>query len=117
MYTAIATWYVKKGKRAKAVKALKALAKQVQKQEKNTWGYLVHSGAAGSLPPSSPDTIVFVEIYKDKKAFLAHVNGKPFGDFLKNNKDLFLSVPPGKDSFFQVQILKRIEGFVRINAT
>lgn len=117
MYTIIASWYVQEGKRTKAVKALKALACEVKQKEKDTWGYLVHSGATGSLPPSSPNAIVFIEIYKNKKAFLAHVNGPVFQGFLKKNKNLFVSVPPGKDPFFQVQNLNRIEGFVRKSAS
>jgi quinol monooxygenase YgiN len=117
MYTIIASWYVQDGKRTRAIKALKALACEVEMKEKDTWGYLVHSGETGSLPPSSPNTIVFVEIYKNKTAFLAHVAGPVFQGFLKKNKDLFVSVPPGQDSFFQVQNLNRIEGFVRKSAS
>lgn len=50
MHMTNATWYVNKGKRAKEVKAITVLLKKVRKQEKNTWGYLVPFGAAGSSP-------------------------------------------------------------------
>jgi quinol monooxygenase YgiN len=118
MYTVVATWFVLPDKRAEAITALNALAEDVQEKEPDTWGYLVHSAAAaGSLPPASSDTIVFVEIYKDKEAFLAHVNGPVFQGFLKANKDLFVAMPPDGPSFYEVTHLDRIQGFVRPQAS
>jgi quinol monooxygenase YgiN len=116
MYSAVVTWYLKPGCRERAETALTSLAEAVFQTEKNTWGYLVHSGATGSVPPSTPDTIVFVEIYKDQAAFLAHVNGSAFQDFLKEYGDLFVSAPGAKGPFFLVQNVDRIQGFVRASA-
>jgi len=113
MYSIIATWYVTDGKLAEALAALRALAETVRAQEPDTWAYLVHSGGPDSLPPSAPETIVFVEIYKDEQAFQAHVAGAAFTGFLKRHGNLFVGVPPGNNAFFQVQHIERIEGFVR----
>lgn len=116
MYSTIVTWYLKPDCRAEGIAALKQLALAVEKDEPDTWGYLVHSGADGSYPPSSDDTIVFLEIYKDKTAFLNHVNGPIFTGFVKDHSDLFLTGPVGTSPFFQVQNVDRIEGFVRPEA-
>ncbi|AZL57722.1 hypothetical protein EI545_02005 [Tabrizicola piscis] len=113
MYSAVVTWYLKPGCLTEAEAALTKLADAVFQNEQDTWGYLVHSGAAGSVPPSTPDTIVFVEIYKDQAAFMAHVNGPAFQGFLKQYGDLFISAPGSKGPFFLVQNMDRIEGFVR----
>ena len=113
MQTTIATWYVKAGKLDEARRALAALAKQVEETEPGTLGYLVHSGGSGSLPPTSPETIVFVEIYKDKSAFEHHLNGPAFTGFLEKHGELFVPAPTGGGAFFQVENLDRIEGFVR----
>lgn len=116
MYSAVVTWYLKPGCLMEAEAALTKLADTVFQSEQDTWGYLVHSAAAGSVPPSTPDTIVFVEIYQDQAAFLAHVNGPVFQDFLKQYGDLFVSAPGSKGPFFLVQNMNRIQGFVRPSA-
>ncbi len=116
MYSAVVTWYVKPECLTEAEAALTKLADAVFQSEQDTWGYLVHSGAAGSVPPSTPDTIVFVEIYKDQAAFLAHVNGPAFQGFLQQYGDLFVSAPGAKGPFFLVQNMSRIQGFVRSSA-
>jgi quinol monooxygenase YgiN len=112
MHTVIARWYVVDGKLAAAVKALAALAAEVEKAEPDTWGYLVHSGGDQSLPPVSENEIVFVETYKDEKAFMAHVNGPTFQGFVAKYKDLFVLDPQGQP-FYEVTHVVRIAGFVR----
>lgn len=116
MYSAVVTWYLKPGCATEAEAALTKLAESVFQNEQDTWGYLVHSGAEGSVPPSTPDTIVFVEIYKDQAAFMAHVNGPVFQGFLKQFGDLFISAPGSNGPFFLVQNMNRIQGFVRPSA-
>ncbi len=117
MYTSIARWYVKEGKLEEATAALVALAQQVHENECETWGYLVHSGGDDSVPPSSANEIVFVEIYKDDPALGKHISGPAFQSFLKESGDLFVSIPGGTSPFFQAQHLDRIAGFVRSEAS
>lgn len=118
MYTSIARRYVKDAKdQDQAQNALKELAADVCRNECDTWGYLVHNGSDGSLPPSSPTEIIFVEIYKDEQAFLDHVNGPAFQGFLKKSGHLFVNIPPRADNyFFQAEHIDRISGFVRDEA-
>ena len=44
-----------------------------------------------SLPTASPLEVVFVEGYKNKTAFLQHLNGPVFTHFTKKHQALFLS--------------------------
>lgn len=116
MYSTIATWYLKPDLVSEGVAALKQLALDVQEHEPDTWGYLIHSGAAGSAPPFSEGTIVFVEMYKDKEAFLYHLNGPVFSNFVKNCGHLFQPVPGSDKPFVLVQNVDRIQGFLRPEA-
>jgi quinol monooxygenase YgiN len=118
MYTTIARWYVKDDRLDEARTALSALAADVLANEPSTWAYIVHSGMDGSLPPSSPDEIVFFEVYADHQAFLDHVTGPVFTKFLAAHADLFQGAPLAEATpFVQAQVIDRIGGFVRPEAT
>lgn len=115
MHTAVVRWYVKDGKLPEAAAALTALVQRVRKEEAGTLGYLVHSGAPGSFPPLSENVIVFVEIYEDDKAFLAHLNGPAFTEFVAEHGDLFVAIP-GRQQYMTVETVDRIAGFLRPGA-
>jgi quinol monooxygenase YgiN len=122
MFTLTSTWTIAKGKEKPAVAALKRLAKQVQEGEADTLIYLVHvpDMTLESLPTPSNLEVVFFEVYKDKAAFCAHVNGPIFKEFVEKHGGLFLStkgVCGGDEStakpFTTVEFLKRKSGFIR----
>jgi quinol monooxygenase YgiN len=110
-YSTLATWYVADGKLDAARAALNALAIEVRK-EPGTLVYLVHEPASDSLPPPAPGTIVFFEVYKDEDAFLAHLKGPAFTDFVQAHADLFRKDFHGND-YLQTQHLDRVAGFIR----
>lgn len=111
MYVITARWFIKSS-RPKVLRALKELARKVQSTEPGTWVYRIHTAAAGSLPPCSPNEVLFFEVYKDKKAFLAHVQGKAFTDFTRRYGKFF--VPDFKGGpFMLVEHLDPIAGFDR----
>ncbi|WP_420583619.1 putative quinol monooxygenase [Ruegeria sp.] len=116
MYCTIAIWYLKPDLQSEGIAALKQLAKDVEEHEPDTWGYLIHSGAAGSAPPWPDGTIVFVEMYKDKEAFLYHLNGPVFSTFVKEQGHLFQPTPGSDAPFVLVQNVDRIQGFLRQQA-
>ena len=116
MFSTIATWYLKPECQSEGITALRRLAKDVEENEPDTWGYLVHSGGADSSPPNSDGTIVFVEIYKNKEAFLHHVKGPVFSKFMTDHGNLFQAGPGGDSPFVQVQNVDRIQGFLRPQA-
>ncbi len=116
MYSTIATWYLKPELEAEGITALKQLALDVQKNEKDTWGYLIHTGAEGSAPPCVDGTVVFVEIYKDHQAFLDHLNGPTFSAFQRDHGQLFQPTPGSDRPFVLVENVNRIQGFLRPQA-
>ena len=125
MYTNIAHWYVQKNKRSEALAALSALADRVQRSEPDTWAYIIHTGADQSLPPVGDDEIIFIEIYKDIQAFLGHIHGAAYVDFIKDHGNLFVQVPPSPISpkskppgqpFFLAEHVERHAGFIRPDA-
>lgn len=117
MYTTIVHWYPLAGKHDEAMTALSQLAETVKANEPDTWMYLVHASARGGFPPAPEGTIVFIEGYKDFKAFMAHVNGPAFQDFVKQHGQLFQQVsPPNTGIFFLTDPLKRFAGFIRAQA-
>lgn len=122
MFSLTSTWTLKQGSEEKGVAALKKLAQQVQEGEADTLLYLVHvpdMKRASQPTPCSLD-VVFFEIYKDRAAFCAHVNGPIFKNFVKEHGALFLttrgecddpSVPAGP--YTSVEFLDRKAGFIR----
>lgn len=125
MYTLIAKWTIIQGKEAPAVVALKKLAKQVQQNEKDTLIYLVHTPDLKevNLPTPSPLEVIFIEGYKNKAAFLAHLTGKIFTTFVAQYGDLFLSTTvqcsnggSSTNPFVLAETLTRKAGFIRQEA-
>ena len=125
MYSLISIWTIKEGSEQQAVAALKRLAKQVQEQEQDTLVYLVHTPdmSQASMPTPSNLQVLFFEIYKNKAAFLAHVNGPIFQGFVAKHTNLFLSTEmkcAGGDTvsqpFMLVEFLRREAGFIRPEA-
>jgi quinol monooxygenase YgiN len=125
MYTLIAKWTIKQGQETPAIAALKKLAVQVKKNEKDTLIYLVHTPdlKEACLPTPSPLEIVFFEVYRNKAAFIAHVTGPIFTNFVKQYGALFLSTTvqcgdgtSSTNPFVLVDILTRKAGFIREEA-
>src|SRR5688572_28385903 len=122
MFTIIARWTIAKGHEAAARTALTRLAKQVRTKEPDTLLYVffVPDMHELSLPTASPLEVVFVEDYKNRTAFLAHLNGPVFTQCTRKNQSLFLSTTatghdgkPVQSSFVLFQSLRRVGGFVR----
>jgi quinol monooxygenase YgiN len=123
MYSLIAVWTIRQGKEKLATAALRRLARKVQRQEAGTLIYLAHvpDMRQPSLPTPSNLEVVFFEVYKDKAAFLAHVTGDTFQNFVKEHADLFLCPPPTAcddgtsvvGPFITVKFLERKAGFIR----
>src|SRR4051812_21163152 len=92
MYPLIAKWTILPGNEKKVTEALKKLATDVQKNEPNTLLYMVHVPDFNeqSLPTPPAGEVVFFEIYKNKAAFMDHINGPDFKNFVKNYGSLFL---------------------------
>jgi quinol monooxygenase YgiN len=125
MYSLLAKWTLKHGKEKPAITALKRLAQEVQQHEEETLIYLVHLPdlVEESLPTPSNLEVVFFEVYRNKAAFLAHVNGPIFTKFVNKHIDLFLTTTSkGKEGesivspFVQVEFLKQKAGFIRQEA-
>jgi len=122
MFTLTSTWTLKQGSERAGIAALKKLARQVQKGEKDTLLYLVHMPdmkRASQPTPSSLD-VVFFEIYRDRAAFCAHVNGPIFKKFVATHGSLFLSTRGECDDpdtpagpYTSVEFLDRKAGFIR----
>lgn len=124
MVSLYSTWWVKPGKEKALKTALKKLSKQIKKNEKGTLMYLVHfpkydfpKVAKGKKPIVSnpmvrPGTIVFMEKYKNWKAFKKHLYGKYFTNFVIKNSDLFVQDQDNKP-FVEVVFLDEEVGFIR----
>jgi len=122
MFTIIARWTIAQGHEAAARAALSRLATRVRAKEPGTLVYLVFVPDMQelSLPTASPLEVVFVEGYKNKAAFLAHLNGPVFTQFTAKHQALFLSTTvtgqdgkPVHSPFVLFQNLRRVGGFVR----
>jgi predicted enzyme related to lactoylglutathione lyase/quinol monooxygenase YgiN len=110
------TWFIAQGNEAAAIAAVKALAKDVEASEPDTLIYLVHTPFTDdkrvtSLSPLYSGTIVFFEMYRTVEAFLRHVNGPIFADFLAKSGNLFVAQNGAPFTF--VAFLARQAGFVR----
>jgi predicted enzyme related to lactoylglutathione lyase/quinol monooxygenase YgiN len=109
-------WYIAPGKGSEALAALRNLAAAVYANEPDTLMYLVHTpfadeGSIVSRPPVTANSVVFFETYRTPQAFLAHVNGPVFQEFVAKNGSLFVNSNGGP--FTTVQFLTRIAGFIR----
>lgn len=116
MYQLIARWTILQGKKDEAIDALKNLAAEVKAKEPDTWVYIPQTTdfTETNLPTPYDGEIVFFECYKNKDAFLAHLNGEVFTGFVKQYGNLFLS--SGGSSFVIVQTFTSLNGFIREDA-
>lgn len=111
-------WFIAPGQEVEARQALMALPAAVQANEPGTLAYFVHTpyGADGrlqSLPPSEPLLVLFFETYADPDAFLAHVQGPVFTEFVATHGHCFVGAN-GKP-YTTVQFLDLLAGFSRRN--
>ncbi|WP_394772781.1 putative quinol monooxygenase [Flavobacterium sp.] len=113
MYTLISKWTILSGKEKEAIELLKNLAVKVKENEPDTWTYLVHTPDFSeiNLPTPAIGEVVFFEIYKNKEAFTAHVEGHVFLDFVQQHGNLFLN-NYGKP-YVTLEILTNQAGFIR----
>ncbi|MGO9427438.1 putative quinol monooxygenase [Rhodoblastus sp.] len=109
-------WFIKPGLEIEAIQALRVLAADVRRGEPDTLVYLVHEPHADtrelvSLPPSVKNLVLFFEVYRDVPAFIRHVNGPIFTNFVKEHGKLF--VEKNDQPYTTVAFLNRRAGFVR----
>lgn len=109
-------WFIRPGCEQAADAALRVLAREVQLEEPDTLTYLVHRpfhdpAQLQSLPPGNPLTVLFFETYRNADAFLRHVNGPVFTQFVQQHGDLF--VQSNGKPFTTVEFLETLAGFVR----
>lgn len=107
-------WFLLPGCEEAALGALRQLAADVEAQEPGTLTYLVHTPYIGpnlqSLPPAAP-SVLFYETYQDEAAFVAHVTGPLFTNFVAQHGSLFVQ-SHGKP--FTVTLFLSLQaGFVR----
>ncbi len=115
MYHLISKWTILPGKKAEAIRAINALAAVVKEKEPNTLAYMPHTPnllKEKNNPVPYDGEIVFFEIYKDEAAFLKHLDGQPFQDFVRSYGHLFLSSSDGT-TFVLNEVLHPINGFIR----
>lgn len=110
------TWFIKPGYQEQVFSALEQLAHDVQENEPDTLVYFVHRQCPShteliSLPPMDPLSIVFFEVYRNKAAFLTHLYGPVFTNFVKQYGELF--VQSNGQPFTFVDFLILHTGFAR----
>jgi quinol monooxygenase YgiN len=120
MYLNDAFWSIIPGNEAKAYAALGALAAQIEKDEPDTWMYLIHTPnldpGVNTFPMPGPEQVGFVEGYKDRDAFHTHANSPILKEFFAKNGAYFLNMYGSTVPFMMVQTLEMIDGFIRPGA-
>ncbi len=86
---------------ADLVQHLRALADTVEAAESATLVYRVHTAATGpgtdeGLDQCDRQYVTFYEVYEGENAFQAHLKGKPFNNFLRDNLRYFQEDPQRK---------------------
>ena len=108
------------GNEAKAYAALGALAEQVQREQPDTWMYLIHTPnldpGVNTFPMPGPEQVAFVEGYKDRDAYHRHHNSPIMKEFFAKNGSYFLNMYGPTVPFMMVQTLEMIDGFIRPSA-
>jgi predicted enzyme related to lactoylglutathione lyase/quinol monooxygenase YgiN len=108
-------WFIRPDCEEQVMVAVQELAANVRANEPDTLTYLVHAPFMDkrlqSLPPSGSPFLLFFEVYRDADAFLRHVNGPVFKDFVDRYGSLFVQ-SDGKP-FTTVKFLSQQAGFVR----
>jgi quinol monooxygenase YgiN len=94
----ISRWFLRPGSEAAGWAALLELPAKVFAGEPDTLTYLIHTPFLAderlqNMPPIDPISVEFFEMYRNADAFLAHVNGPVFKEFVQQYGALF--VGPG----------------------
>jgi len=120
VYINDAFWSIIPGNEAKAYAALGALAEQVQREQPDTWMYLIHTPnldpGVNTFPMPGPEQVAFVEGYKDRDAYHHHHNSPIMKEFFAKNGSYFLNMYGPTVPFMMVQTLEMIDGFIRPSA-
>ena len=111
------SWFIRPGCEPDVRAAVQQLAARVQAEEPDTLTYLVHAprlddARLQSLPPQGLLSLLFFEVYRDADAFLRHLNGVVFADFVGQHGHLFVS--SNGQPFTTVQFLSLQAGFSRL---
>ncbi|MET9734800.1 antibiotic biosynthesis monooxygenase [Streptomyces sp. NPDC006458] len=115
MISIVTKWWHVDGRREEAITALKDLVAQTHQHEPDTWMYCLHTAIVeGSLPPPTPNEIIFVGAWKDRKAFDDHRTGPVFTKWLADHLHLFVQ-NDGK-LYVSAEFADRFAGFVRKEA-
>ena len=112
----LSQWFIAPGCEAEAIAAIRQVAANVQAGEPGTLTYLVHTPFTGvpplqSVPPSPPGSVVFFETYANAEAFVAHVTGPIFTEFVAQYGHCFVTAHGSP--YTTVQFLHDIAGFAR----
>jgi predicted enzyme related to lactoylglutathione lyase/quinol monooxygenase YgiN len=110
-------WFILPGREQEVLSAVAQLALKVEQQEPSTLVYLVHHPRIDtkdlqSLPPQVPQKLLFFEVYRDANAFLRHLNGPLFTQFVADYGNCFISAHGSP--YTTVQFLTRHAGFMRV---
>lgn len=120
MYLNDAFFSILPGNEAKAYAALGVLADQVEKEQPDTWMYLIHTPnldpGVNTFPMPGPEQVAFVEGYKDREAFEKHHTSPIMAEFFAKNGDCFLNMYGPAVPWIMVQTLEMIDGFIRPEA-
>ena len=120
MYIVDAFWSIIPGNEAKAYAALGALAAEVEREEPDTWMYLIHTPnldpGVNTFPMPGPQQVAFVEGFKNRKAFQRHRDSPILKEFFAKNGSYFLNMYGPTVPFMLLQTLEMIDGFIRPGA-
>ncbi|MCX5214326.1 antibiotic biosynthesis monooxygenase [Kitasatospora sp. NBC_00240] len=112
MISIVTKWWYVPGREQEAVAALTDLVQQVRDGEPDTLMYCLHTAdVTGSLPPPTPNEVIFLGAWTDRQAFEAHRKGKIFTDWLE--KYLHLFVQNDGKLYVSAEFADRFAGFVR----
>lgn len=110
-------WFIRAGCEVEVASAVTQLAGRVQAEEPDTLIYLAHMPCGDtvdlqSLPPSEPGLLLFFEMYRNPQAFVRHVHGPIFRQFVQQHGSLFVRTDRG-GPYTTVEFLSRHAGFIR----
>ncbi|MFI6445956.1 putative quinol monooxygenase [Kitasatospora sp. NPDC050543] len=112
MISVVTKWWCLPGREQEAVAALKDLVQQVKDGEPDTLMYCLHTAeVTGSLPPPTPNEVIFMGAWTSRQAFDDHRTGKIFTDWLEKHLDLF--VQNDNRLYVSAEFADRFAGFVR----
>jgi quinol monooxygenase YgiN len=117
MYIVDAFCSIVPGNERAAIGALETLAQDVERTEPDTWMYLIHQPnldpGINIYPPPAPVQVSFVDGYKNRDAFLAHLGGAPLRNFITQSGKYFLNMYGPTAPWMIVQAMELAVGFIR----